>query len=235
MVHFPGMEPIRQPKTARFVALRLYREELDQFVAMFKKECSTVTISDEKNRYDSLEEMRQHVEKPRLKFLDIRGENPGVHFLLNKTEELLGYPGAPPQKIVFNELRTEDTTDEADNLYFRLKDFLASHEAPKLGPLYTIAAFVVLMGGIFYIASTHAGAKEIVFRPVDDVVLLGTVASFLFLLMAGPRNYVSIETRRNSKTFFVKNREEFGKHSVTAGISSVIGALVGYLVGHFLK
>jgi hypothetical protein len=206
----PDMEPIRQPKTARFVALKLYREELDEFVAMFKKECSTLTISDEKNRYDSLEEMKQHVERPRLKFLDIRGENPGVHFLLNKTEELVAYPGSPPQKVIFNELRTEETTDAM------------------------LAAF---FGGLIYFgqARVAASAGQLQLRPIEVILLCLAVSVFVIFLITVPTNYITLETRRNSKTFFVKNSEEFAKYAVTATISSLVGALVGYLLNHCPK
>ena len=45
------------------------------------------------------------------------------------------------------------------------------------------------------------------------------------------RNSLSLEYKRNSPSFFVRNREEFAKHGVTA----LIGSIVGWLVGHFLK
>jgi hypothetical protein len=42
-------------------------------------------------------------------------------------------------------------------------------------------------------------------------------------------------TKLNSRSFFAGNREDFAKHAVTATISGIIGAIFGWLVGHFLK
>ena len=53
----------------------------------FQKACSDVTISDDKNRYDSLDEMKRYVGS-RVKDFNIRGDNPKVHFLLNKAENV---------------------------------------------------------------------------------------------------------------------------------------------------
>ena len=83
------MEPIRHTLTARLGILKIYREDLDQLVAMFQRSCETVTISDSKYRYDSLGEMKQNVGAT-IKDLDIQGENPDVRFLFNQTEVLRG-------------------------------------------------------------------------------------------------------------------------------------------------
>jgi hypothetical protein len=63
----------------------MYREDLDALVGLFQKACSVVTISDDTNRYVSLDEMKQHIGS-RIKNINITGENPKVHFLLNKAE-----------------------------------------------------------------------------------------------------------------------------------------------------
>src|SRR5712691_8646245 len=102
------MEPIRHTKAARFLNLKMYREELDQLVSFFQTACANVRISDNKNRYESLEEMKKTVGS-KVKELDIRSENPGVHFGLNQTEVVKG--SNPPTQTTFHELRTEETTD----------------------------------------------------------------------------------------------------------------------------
>lgn len=79
------MEPIRHTLTARLGYLKMYREELDELVAMFQRSCGKVTVSDLNYRYESLEEMKQKL-PPRIRDLDIRGESPGVRFLFNQIE-----------------------------------------------------------------------------------------------------------------------------------------------------
>jgi len=44
-----------------------------------------------------------------------------------------------------------------------------------------------------------------------------------------------LETKLDSPSFFAKNREDFAKHAVTAGIGGTIGLFFGWLLGHFLK
>jgi hypothetical protein len=91
----PAMKPIRHTKTARLRGLKMYREDLDELVNLFQS-CKSVTISDNKNDYDSLDEMKDIV-GCKIVNLDIRGENPGLHFLLNQKEFP---PGDRPDLLV---------------------------------------------------------------------------------------------------------------------------------------
>lgn len=81
MVNSAEMEPIRHTLTARLKYLKMYREDVDQLLAIFVRSCEKVIISDTKYRYDSLGEMKEKL-GPRVKDLDIRGENPGVRFFV---------------------------------------------------------------------------------------------------------------------------------------------------------
>ena len=71
------MQPLRNTTSIRFGRLKMYREDLDALVGLFQKSCSSVTISDDKNSYDSLAEMKQYVGS-QIKDFNIRGENPKV-------------------------------------------------------------------------------------------------------------------------------------------------------------
>src|ERR1035437_1139198 len=129
------MEPIRTTKTARLRKLEMYREDLDQFVGFFQSSCANVTISDSKNRYDSLDEMQLH-SGSKIKDLDIRGDTPAVHFQLNQNEVVRGTPTP-----AINELRTEEITDEADLLFLKIKEFLQERQRPQVRvPLLVVAA-----------------------------------------------------------------------------------------------
>src|ERR1700674_5858196 len=115
------MEPIRHTLTARLGYLKMHREEVDQLVGMFQQLCEKVTISDSKYRYKTLNEMKENVPSP-IKDFDIRGENPGARFLFNQMEVVRG--SSSPTQTIFNELRTEEITDAADALFYKIKDFL---------------------------------------------------------------------------------------------------------------
>jgi hypothetical protein len=100
----------------------MYRRELDLLVTLFQGSCEVVTVSDDQNRYASLDEMKTYIGS-KVRNLDIRGERPGVHFVLNQKE----YPPGSATPAIFNELRTEEITDEADAVFLKIKEFLVAY------------------------------------------------------------------------------------------------------------
>jgi hypothetical protein len=106
------MQPLRNTKSIRFGRLKMYREDLDALVSLFQRSCTSVTISDDKNSYDSLTEMKQYVGS-QIKDFNIRGENPKVHFLLNKAEQVPSSTPGQTMTQLFPELRTEEPTVRA--------------------------------------------------------------------------------------------------------------------------
>jgi hypothetical protein len=219
------MEPIRTTKTARLRKLEMYREDLDQFVGFFQSSCGSVTISDSKNRYNSLDEMQSH-SGSKIKDLDIRGDNPAVHFLLNQKEVVQGTP-AP---AILNELRTEEITDEADLLFLKIKEFLQERQRPQVrAPLLVVAvlSFIGFFAGVLHHSlSQKAYFGALICLPLMVVSLAGATAI---------DNRITLEKRANSPSFWVRNREDFAKQAVTAGISALMGGFVGWLIGHFHK
>jgi hypothetical protein len=122
----------------------LYREDLEQFIGFFRDACTTVTISDSKNRYDSLDEM-QSVIGSKIKDLDIRGESPGLHFLLNQQE----YAKGSQTTAIFNELRTEEISEAAYALFLKAQEFLVEHQRPLVRWPLAIIAVVALTFTVF--------------------------------------------------------------------------------------
>jgi hypothetical protein len=168
------MEPIRNTKSVRFARLKMYREDLDALVGLFQRTCSVITISDGKNRYDSLAEMKQYVGS-RIKNLSILGENPKVHFLLNKAENV---PSDTQMMTTqwFPELRTEDATDAADSLFYAAKEVITPHQQTVVTPLVFIvgillAAFLITMG----IQGIKTGVRGL---PILSLILGGLVLIF---------------------------------------------------------
>jgi hypothetical protein len=235
------METIKNTRTARFGLLKMYREEVDQLVAMFQRSCEKVTISDNKYRYESLDEMKQNVGS-RIKDFDIRGENPGVRFLFNQTEAAKNMGvGGPPTYTTFNELRTEEITAAADALFFEIKDSLLPYQQPTFRKVW-IVPLVVSFTGIFWFAIRNSHANE----EGHPVVYLGwglltSILMFVISISAAThvRNYLNLETRRDSPSFFKKYREDFAKHGITsvitAVVSGIVGLFFGWLLGHFGK
>jgi hypothetical protein len=199
------MKPIRHTKTARLRGLKMYREDMDGLIRLFQK-CASLTISDNKNNYESLDEMKQTIGL-KIVNLDIRGEKPGVHFLSNQK----AYQPGASTPAVFNELRTEETTDAADDLFREIKEFLEKYQRP--GPArFLIPAIICLLS--FSVTVAYALAKETPdyyrIRWVAGAIGCTLFAALLALLgIANSQNYLLLEKKINSPTFFAKNREEF--------------------------
>jgi hypothetical protein len=204
----------------------MYREDLDQLLSFFQKACAKVTISDKHNRYDSLDDMKAHV-GIEIEDIDIEGINPGVHFLLNQSKVVKGSPST--LIYYYNELRTEEISDEADHLFYRVRDFLIEHKPPRFRNALLITAIVA------------AGAC-VVFGFLDRELFRNNYISLRFMgcLLAAvgfftasmqSTNYLRLEAKANLPSFWARNREAFATHATTSAISG----FVGWLLGHFLK
>jgi hypothetical protein len=230
MVKSANMEPIRHTLTARLKYLRMYRDDVDQLIAIFVRGCEKVVISDSKYRYDSLDEMKEKA-GPRVKDLDIRGENPGVRFLFNQTE--ITKTGGSAAPVVYNELRTEEITDPADGVFYKIKDFIAAYEQPRFNKKWLFPMLVGAVGVFWFtLHNSHVdqdGRLVIGSQPgflISLFVFLGSLATGMAIV-----NYLTLETKQNSPSFFKKNREEVIKHWIIA-----LGTgITGWLIGHYGK
>ena len=220
------MEPIKHTITERLPILRLYREDLDQLLAIFRSRCAKVTISDKENRYESLDEMKTYV-GGLIKDLDIRGESPYVHFLLNQSEVVSGSPST--RIFYYNELRTEELSDDAEMLFYKLRDFLLQHRAPKLRPSYLIGALIGAISCILFLYVDREVFRRGQISLGFLISLLTTVGAIIASALGG--NELRLETRVNSPSYWKRNKESF----ITTAVTSTIGGIVGYLIGRFLK
>ena len=216
----------------------MYREDLDALVALFRKSCASVTISDDKNSYDSLSEMKQHVGS-QVKDFNIRGENPKVHFLLNKAEQV---PSSTPGQMMtqlFPELRTEESTDAADTLFYVVREHIQAHQRTPLTPAVwifgIIAIAVTLYLGVEGFRSAHSSPQSVPSSLPLLWVLVSGVMLVIIMVWSNRGHFLTLDTRLESPSFFQRYKDDFKKQAVTALISSLIGGLIGYLLEHYLK
>jgi hypothetical protein len=212
----------------------MYREDLDELVAKFQRGGATVMIYDNENRYDSLEEMKQHMKLKgmrTIKALYIRSENPGVNFLFDQR----GMPQAEsrPTQYTFNELRTEEVSAEAANRFYAIKDFLNGFQRPHFRRL-CIAPAIISLAGVFWFGLHNqkinsqgqpSPGSPIPFA-ISLIVFLSLIAFGMFVI-----NSLKLESRHTSTSFFDRNRDDLAKDAIKAAI----GGAIGWILGHFVK
>lgn len=226
------MQAIRTPKSARIYALRMYRDDVDQLIGLFQKYCATVILSDDKYRYDSLDEIKTQL-GANVKEFEIHGDTPPLHFRLNKIEIDNSPPGSST-RIWFNELRSDEASEDADNLFFRVRDFLTERQMPPFRWLYLALSLLMFVAAIARMIYVYEVFKQPNTIPLSSLAgLFATIA--LFIASVRKKNQISLETRANSLSFLAKNRDEFLKHIINTVISGLIGAVIGYLIGHLGK
>jgi hypothetical protein len=220
------MEPIRTTKTARLRRLEMYREDMDAFVAFFQNNCTGVTISDGKSRYESLNEMKDHGGSV-VKNLDIRGENPSVHFLLNRTEVVQG----TPTPSIFNELRTEEISDGADLLFLRIKEFLEEHQRPTFRSTFLvpmIVSFVCLCALAFHQREVTVPWLLGVFA-CAGILVPSIIGSFWSV------NRITLEKRSLTLTFWKRNKDDIWLRIIQAFAGAIFGFIFGFILGRLSK
>jgi hypothetical protein len=209
----------------------MYRPDLDNLVGLFQKSCQSVVISDNDHRYISLDEMKANV-GIKIKDLDIRGENPGVHFLLNQKEYTPG--SSVPQ--IFNELRTEEISDPADALFLQVKELLSEYQRRNPMAFAGPAMVPFTLTGLVVVFSPRWWASG--FR-THFVVLGGCLSLITIALISAAAkvsgNFLCLESRVNSPSFFERNKEDFAKQAVTAVIGGIVGLIVGFILGRIGK
>jgi hypothetical protein len=135
--------------------------------------------------------------------------------------------------VVYNELRTEEITDPADGVFFKIKDFIAAYEQPGFVKKW-IFPLLVGLAGTFWFAIHNSYVNK------DGQTVLGSTPGFAISLVVVAislglatriRNYLSLETRRNSPSFFKKHWEDVTKNWIIA----VGTGIIGWLIGHYGK
>lgn len=150
-----------------------------------------------------------------------------MHFLLNQSEVIKGSPST--MIFIYNELRTEEISDEAETLFYKVRDFLAEHKAPRLRMSFVIPAIVAAAGSIVFFGLDYEVFKN---GQISLRFLICLLAAVGFMAASTQvSNQLRLETKLNSPSFWARNKEAFATHAVT----SIISGFVGWLIGHFLK
>jgi hypothetical protein len=207
-------------------SVKLYREDLDAMLAMFKTNCESITISDADFVYESLDDLRTHVGQ-RVRNIDIAGTKPTVVLRLVSSGSELHHRSE-------GELLTQEETDRADLLFTRVKEFLLKRRT-FLARLFTVPVIVIICAGMV-ITTFILSQRYLQYR--DAIMVVGMFGAFAFVFLGGFLNsggfrYVTLDSKANASSFWARNRDDMIKLVIGTVIGIVSTLIVQYLSHHF--
>src|ERR1700723_2481199 len=151
-------------KSERVLPVKLYREDVQELVALFARYCESHKISDNEYVYDALDEIGKDG-KP-LSNLDIVGTDPGIRLILAGNGSLL-------QQVNEKSEMTPEEIDKRDLVFARVKDFLFEHRTPAALLFHrgAVMFYCLLIATAAFVISSIKAPKS----PVPSLVLLGAL------------------------------------------------------------
>jgi hypothetical protein len=218
------MIPRPGPRVEQLPALKLYREDLDKLLGLFREHCQNVTLGDEGHNYETLDEM-ENKSPASLSCFMIQG-------LLPHAEIVIRGSHAVRLNVQRSTLFVVERNPKADLLFLSVKEFLLTRKA-KWRIFIRKAAITVgsvaLAICFFAKALLHAhGASDLgyhlAFLSSFGVLILGLLENMKQV------NYITLRLRSKSQSFWERN----GNSIVMMVIGGAVGIL-GTLVTEWLK
>lgn len=219
------MIPRQGPRSETLPPLKIYKEDVEKLVSLFRNHCQNVTFGNLENIYSSLEEMEQN-NSDRLKCLFISGQVPHAELFIRGVYTV---PQAPFKNIIF----TSERTDSSNLLYLSVKDYLQTRKwiakiivrnsAIVIGASLLIACFFLK-----WILRAQTLRNELIY----DAVGLTSIALFGVAVFMSTRevSYISLRRRAKLESFWVRNRER-----MLVGFGAGIFGILLTLVTEWLK
>ena len=138
---------------------------------------------------------------------------------MNRTEAVQG----SPTPHIFNELRTEEISDEADSLFFRVKEFLEEHQRPAFRPTFLVP--MILSFVFIWVVAFHQREVTVMWLlglfACTGLFVLSAIGSFWFV------NSITLEKRSLRLSFWKRNKDDIWLRIIQAGATGVIGFILG--------
>jgi len=218
------MIPRPGPRVEQLPPLKLYREDLDKLLSLFREHCQNVTFGDEGHNFDTLDEMESKGPASLSCFL--------VQGLLPHAEIVVRGSHTTRLNVQRSTLFVVEQNPKADLLFLSVKDFLLTRKS-KLRIFFRKAAIIVGSIGLavcfFAKALLHShGASDLGY----DLAFLSSFGVFILGLVENMKqvSYITLRLRSKSQSFWERN----GNSIIMLLIGTLIG-IVGSQVTEYLK
>jgi hypothetical protein len=218
------MIPRPGPRVEQLPPLKLYREDLDKLVSLFREHCQQVTFGDEEHVYESLDEMTERTPVC-LRSFNVEGLVPHAGVLIRGSHSV-------PLTVQRSTIWTVERNQKSDILFLSVKDYLAKRRwLSRIVLRYTLLTIgTVLLTALFFskpFLRTHDGNDF----PYNLAVLFAFGLLVVGVLMNTKRaSYITLNLRSKSQSFW-----EHNGNSIILALISVAFGVIGTLVTTWLK
>lgn len=218
------MIPRPGPRVEQLPPLKLYREDLDKLISLFRVHCQQVTFGDEEHVYESLDEMTERAPTC-LRSFNVEGLVPHAGVLIRGSHSVA-------LTVQRSTVWTVEQNQKSDLLFLSVKDYLARRRwRARIALRYTLLTIGgVLLTALFFSKSflrTHDASDF----PYNLAVLVAFGLLVVGVVMTTKQaSYITINLRSKSQSFWERN----GNSILLALISAAIG-VIGTLVATWLK
>jgi hypothetical protein len=220
------VKPKTESRSHYFKPLDLNLEDIEEIVAIISETCRDVQVSDDKNVYDSLEEMGNRLGK-RVHLIHIEAVDPYISITLG-TKRLMRWVRTDNNSLYVA------NSEKGHALFFRVRDIIAQHQRLLVRFFnYPVFMFLLTVDICFtWFRRTQLRLSPITITTiswVDDIVVYGYVSIFFYFYLRG-KSRLSLIPYDKRESFWERNLDSFSKILFGA----VIGIL-GTLVTEWLK
>jgi hypothetical protein len=218
------MIPRTGPRVEQLPPLKLYREDLDKLLSIFRGQCQQVTFGDDEHVYESLDEMEERTPAS-LKCFMVQGFIPHAEIVIRGSH-------ATRLNVLRSTLFAVERNPKSDLLFLTAKDFLNTRQwlsriILRKAAIAVGSAFLAVC--FFSKALRHTGGTGELGNDLAFLVSFGVL--ILGVLMGTKQvSYITLRLRSKSQTFWERN----GNSIVMMLMGAALG-VVGTLVTEFLK
>jgi len=208
----------REHKSHTFAPVTLYREEIEELLSLVSGLCEHIELSDEKNVYDSLDEMEDRLGN-RFHYLQIQGTKPYANIALG-TE-----PFSKWLRHDDNHVYVHEAIDGGDGelLLSRVQNFVSQHQRRvQYFFNYPVFLLVILIDAtILWLRHSHlhlSPAMNEIVSVTDETLFFGYLLVFTYFNFRG-KSRISFVRRNKRQSFLQRNSDNL--------MMVVIGAAIG--------
>jgi hypothetical protein len=221
------VEPVQRPKLHLLPPLKLYREDLEKVVDIFRKQCKSVLIDDEEYRYASVSEIKD--KKGKLRVFHVSGMVPHGELWIKSGDD---------PSVQKSAIWVVETNDHGNLLFLTLKEFLLARrwnlKIQLVRMLFVVGVTVLLVGLLFKPwLTTHLPYGDFSYG------LLGVCGVLLFIAAAyvdaKKLSFISLQSSSSKEPFFKRNMDNIVMLVVGTALGSLSTLLIEWVKFRFFK